>query len=72
MTDRIGMTALGLLIATMVSLKLYGVIDWSWWLVTLPLWAPFAFILGGCVVLGGVVLRAGMIGTDAAARLSGG
>jgi hypothetical protein len=25
-------------------LKLTGVINWSWWWVTSPLWLPFAFI----------------------------
>lgn len=36
--------ALGLLF---IGLKLGGVIDWSWWYVTLPLWGPltFAFVL---------------------------
>jgi hypothetical protein len=29
-----------------IGLKLTGYIDWSWWLVTLPLWGPFA-LLGG-------------------------
>lgn len=27
-------------------LKLTGVITWSWWWVTSPLWLPFAFIVG--------------------------
>lgn len=30
---------LGLLGIAFVVLKLCGVIDWSWWLVTLPFWA---------------------------------
>jgi len=25
-----------------LTLKLCGVIDWSWWWVTAPLWIPFA------------------------------
>ena len=36
----------GLLFAVFVvflTLKLAGVISWSWWLVTLPLWISFAF-----------------------------
>jgi hypothetical protein len=30
-----------------VTLKLTGAIDWSWWWVTAPLWAPFglAFVI---------------------------
>lgn len=31
--------------------KLWGAIDWSWWVVTLPLWAfPVAFIAGIAVL----------------------
>ena len=26
-----------------LTLKLMKVIDWSWWWVTAPLWAPFGF-----------------------------
>jgi hypothetical protein len=32
----------GLLGVVFVTLKLCGVIHWSWWFVTAPLWAPFA------------------------------
>ena len=32
-------------------LKLAGVIDWSWWIVTLPLWITPAIILGICSLL---------------------
>lgn len=28
-----------------IALKIFGVIDWSWWLVTLPLWFGVAFSL---------------------------
>lgn len=28
-----------------MTLKLTHVIDWSWWWVSCPLWAPFAFIV---------------------------
>ena len=33
-------------------LKLTGVIAWSWWYVTMPLWGPFTlFIVGGLLFL---------------------
>lgn len=32
-----------------LTLKLSGVIDWSWWWVISPLWIPFALVL---VVIG--------------------
>ncbi len=28
-----------------MTLKLAGVIDWSWWMVTLPIWGLLAFAL---------------------------
>lgn len=35
----------GLLGVAFVVLKLCGVINWSWWLVTLPFWAGLALLL---------------------------
>jgi hypothetical protein len=29
----------------LLTLKLSGVIDWSWWWITLPLWWIFPFII---------------------------
>jgi phosphoglycerol transferase MdoB-like AlkP superfamily enzyme len=42
----LGLWLLGI---TFIVLKLTGVIDWSWWLVTLPFW-------GGIAVLGVVLI----------------
>ena len=39
----------GLLFLTFLILKLTGVIDWSWWWITAPLWGCFA--LAAVVVL---------------------
>ena len=36
---------LGLLGIVFVTLKLTGVIDWSWWWVTLPFWGGLALVL---------------------------
>lgn len=41
----------GLLGVVFVTLKLCGVIDWSWWLVTLPFWAGFAVFAALALVL---------------------
>ena len=38
----------GLLAIVFITLKLTNVIDWSWWLVLLPLYGPLAFV---CVIL---------------------
>lgn len=35
----------GLLFIVFLTLKLCGVITWSWWWVTAPLWGPFAIIV---------------------------
>ena len=40
-----GIGILGLLGVVFVTLKLCGVIGWSWWLVTLPFWGGLAFCL---------------------------
>lgn len=44
-----GIGFLGLLTLIFITLKLCSVINWSWWWVLLPLWAPTAGAL--CVVL---------------------
>ncbi|WP_205191556.1 hypothetical protein [Burkholderia sp. LMG 13014] len=41
-----------------LTLKLTGVIDWSWWWITAPLWAGIAIffaVLAVIGVLGGVI-----------------
>ncbi|NOJ72470.1 hypothetical protein [Paenibacillus alvei] len=40
-----GIGVLGLLGVAFVVLKLTGVIDWSWWLVTLPFWGGVAIAI---------------------------
>lgn len=37
-----GVGVIGLLGVVFVTLKLLGIIDWSWWWVTAPFWAGFA------------------------------
>ena len=48
----------GLLGVAFVTLKLIGIIDWSWWWVLSPFWIPLAFAILGitiAVVILGVV-----------------
>lgn len=40
-----GIGVLGLLGVSFVVLKLTGVIDWSWWWVTVPFWGVLAIVL---------------------------
>lgn len=35
----------GLLAILFIGLKLTGTVDWSWWWVLAPLWAPLALFL---------------------------
>lgn len=41
-----------LLFIIFLVLKLTGVIAWSWWWVTAPLWGPLALVLGILAVVG--------------------
>ena len=53
-----GIGVFGLLGVVFVTLKLTGVIAWSWWLVTLPFWGGFALLAGvGIIGLGVVAVR---------------
>lgn len=54
-----GLSFLDLLGILFIGLKLAGVINWSWWLVTLPIWGPFALIV---VILVGAVIFGALVG----------
>jgi hypothetical protein len=41
-----------------VTLKLCGVIDWSWWWVTAPFWGGFAILLALIIACGLFILAA--------------
>jgi phosphoglycerol transferase MdoB-like AlkP superfamily enzyme len=43
---------MGLLGVAFVVLKLTGVINWSWWLVTLPFWGGLAIVLVILIIVG--------------------
>ncbi len=47
-----GVGVLGLLGVVFVTLKLCGVIDWSWWWVTAPFWGPLALAVVILAALG--------------------
>ena len=49
-----GIGVLGVLGIVFVTLKLIGVINWSWWWVTLPFWGGFA-LLFGLIFLFGII-----------------
>jgi len=39
---------------SMMMLKLFGVIDWSWWFVTMPIWLPSTLVF--IAVIGTILL----------------
>lgn len=45
---------LGLLGLLFIAFKLTGVIDWSWWFVTMPFWIGLAMLIAimlGCAII---------------------
>lgn len=59
-----GVGVLGLLGVVFVTLKLCGVIAWSWWWVTAPFWGGLAMGLGigaGCLLIAGITLLGAML-----------
>ena len=48
-----------ILFVVFLTLKLAGVIDWSWWWITSPLWSPVLVWLGiaGAVVGTAMIIR---------------
>lgn len=42
-TSRFGLSSA--LTFLFIALKLFGIIDWSWWWVLAPAWVPLAFVL---------------------------
>ena len=59
-----------LLFIVFLVLRLTGVIDWSWWWVTSPLWLPIALILVGLLVAAVLGLTAYKVGTSVLRRRS--
>ncbi|QGH80629.1 hypothetical protein SEA_RAHALELUJAH_69 [Mycobacterium phage Rahalelujah] len=39
-----------------------GVVDWSWWWVTAPLWGPVAFVAALYAIAGGITYAADKAG----------
>lgn len=56
-----GVGFLGLLGILFIGLKLTGYINWSWWLVLLPLYGPLALFVALLLVLGTVYGVASLI-----------
>lgn len=46
-----GVSFLGVLLAVFIALKLAKVINWSWWIVLIPLWIELAILFIVIIVL---------------------
>jgi hypothetical protein len=46
-----GIGFFGALTILFITLKLTDYIDWSWWWVLAPIWAPLTLVLGGGAIL---------------------
>ena len=53
-----------ILFVVFLVLRLTGVIDWSWWWVTSPLWLPLVLVLAGLVVAAVLGLTAYKVGVS--------
>jgi hypothetical protein len=51
-----GIGFFGLLAIVFITLKLTGVIAWSWWWVLSPLWGPVAVVLVVAILIGLIAL----------------
>ena len=61
-----GIGVLGLLGLLFVALKLGGVIDWSWWYVTMPFWGGIALFLAMLTIVGFISLVTIMVASAVA------
>lgn len=60
-------SALWIVFWTFLGLKLGGVVDWSWWAVTAPLWPVGVMTAGALLIFAGVVAT-GVATTKKAAK----
>lgn len=57
-----GVSVLGVLLIVFIVLKLVGVIDWSWWLVLIPLWISLGLFVLAFVTIGAIIIIAHLKG----------
>lgn len=50
-SDNGGITFACLLAILFITLKLVGVIGWSWWWVLAPIWIPLGFVVLVCLIV---------------------
>lgn len=51
-----GIGILGMVFITFLVLKLCGIITWSWWWITAPLWIPCAAFIITIILIVAVIL----------------
>ena len=55
-----GISFFGLLGIVFIVLKLCGVITWSWWWVTVPLWGGAALVIAAILAIGVLAIVTGL------------
>lgn len=63
-----GIGLAGVLLVVFVILKLVGVINWSWWWVTAPLWGSVALLFLVVALVLGVAAIASLLGAKLTIR----
>lgn len=63
-----GIGVMGLIGIVFVTLKLTGVIDWSWWWVTLPFWGGLALAIVVVVIVAIIAAIAAALEPDGMKR----
>lgn len=46
-----------LLFSILLALKLFNIIDWSWWLITMPIWCPALIAFGAILAFGYLIAK---------------
>jgi hypothetical protein len=54
---------LGALVLIFITLKLIGIVKWSWWWVLGPIWIPLAIILAAVVIWALIIFMRSFIKT---------
>lgn len=60
-TKYVGTSLSAMLGVLFIALKLLHVIDWSWWFVLMPLYIPWAILLGVLVIFFGISLAVALL-----------
>jgi hypothetical protein len=58
-----GTSLFSMLAILFIALKLLGIINWSWWYVTIPIWGPTLVVIGITIIIFLFVLIIALLST---------